>query len=119
MINKETIKKEYFELKKKGVLGLLPLPRIYKLEQHKEDVKAAYLAHVAHVDDSLQVHFSNNITFNDFLEACKKYFGNLNFNDKKNENGKISINLAFDFCIISIKSSDNRVRASIDTFWDY
>lgn len=119
MIDKDRIKKEYFELKKKGVMGLLPLPRIYKLEQHKEDVKSEYLRFVSNVDESLEVHFSNNISFNDFVAICKEYFGNLNFNDKKNENGKISVNLAFDFCIISINSFDNRVKAKIDTFWDY
>jgi hypothetical protein len=118
MVDLNKIKNEYIRLKSASLTRLLPIEKIIQLENEKEKISTEYLSKIKAIDEKFEIISENGFKIDDLLKIAKTKFGDLNFFDTNNEENKISIDMAFHFCIISISYFNQKIKYRITIFWD-
>lgn len=118
MPNIEKIKKDYERLKNVSYSKLIPLNKVIELETEKEIIIDKFLSKITKITENFEIISTENFTLDDIIEWTKKKFGDLNFFDKNKEEGNINIDMAFNFCIISLSSYKEKIKYRITVFWD-
>ncbi len=119
MIDINRITNEYDRLKREGRGNrLLPLDKILKIEQSKDDLIDIYLSKIKGITKDFKVVYDDKeMTLSSQEKFCSNRFGTLNFTDKAIENGKIKMVYAYNFCLITIECS-SYVTYKVNVFWD-
>ncbi|OHD11722.1 MAG: hypothetical protein A2086_12300 [Spirochaetes bacterium GWD1_27_9] len=118
MINIEKIKQDYENLSSKNYTRLLPLQKIITLETAKEEIIDRFLSKIEKIDNNFEIVSTENFKLDDVISQAKKKFGPLNFFDKSIDNGKINIDIAFNFSLISIYYLNEKLKYRVTIFWD-
>ncbi|HOJ63191.1 MAG TPA: hypothetical protein PLE45_02110 [Spirochaetota bacterium] len=114
----EKIKKDYEKLKSISYSKLIPLNKVIELETEKEIIINKFLSKITRITDDFEIVSTENFTLDDIIELTKKKFGDLNFFDKNKEENQINIDMAFNFCIISISYYKEKIKYRMTVFWD-
>jgi hypothetical protein len=118
MVDIEKIKKEYERINAQGQIRLLPIEKIIALENFKLEITEKYLSKIIKIKGDFEIISEGNFTINDIIKFAKPKFGDLNFFDKNNEEEKLGIDMAFNFCIISLRYSKDKMKCKVTVFWD-
>ncbi|MCG8572887.1 MAG: hypothetical protein MJB14_22370 [Spirochaetes bacterium] len=119
MVDEVRLKKEYDKIKTERGIRLIPFEKVVKLEMAKLFIREKFLKKITHINQQFAVAFSDpGLSYSLLKEKCAKYFGQLNFEDKREEYGKIILVLAYDYCLIDITFFQNKVKNKMTIFWD-
>ena len=121
MIDKAKIQSDYENLQRVQYTDLLPLDKIFELEEAKEYLTEQYLSKITSVtcsDDKYTLVNDGSFTLSDLLDKASEWFGDINYIDKENENGLVSVDAAFTYGIIGMLYSQGKFKYSITVFWD-
>ncbi len=121
MIDKQKITANYENLQKIQYTELIPLEKVLELEQAKEDIINNFLSKIVKIDevnDKYTLDTNNAFTLSDLLEESTKSFGGINFIEKNNYNGQLSIDIAHKYAMIALVYKDNTLKYSVTVFWD-
>ena len=121
MIDKAKIQSDYENLQRVQYTDLLPLDKIFELEEAKEYLTEQYLSKITSVtcsDDKYTLVSDGSFTLSDLLDKASERFGDINYIDKENENGLVSVDAAFTYGIIGMLYSQGKFKYSITVFWD-
>jgi hypothetical protein len=117
MIDIEKVKNDYEKYKSQSVSSLLPFKKILQLENYKEEISEKYLKKIIKISSDFEIQTTSGFNIDSLIKIAKSMFGDLNFYDTNMENGKISIDMAFHFCIISLIYFE-KMKYKITIFWD-
>ena len=121
MIDKQKITLDYENLRKVQYTELLPLEKVLELEQAKEDIISGYLSKIVKINeenDKYTLDTNNTFNLSDLLDEFTKTFGNINFIEKNNYNGHLSIDIACQYGMIGLSYQGNTFKYSVTVFWD-
>jgi len=118
MIDIEKIKSDYEKLKLERHTGILPFDRVVVLENTKQEIIEKYISKITKINPDFSIAATSNFTIDEMIKEIKSKFGDLNFFDTTGEEGKLSIDLAFNFCIISISYFQEKLKYRFTVFWD-
>lgn len=119
MVDIDRIKDDYEKLKQKQLNGLLSLEKVIELENFKDWLINNRLIKIKKVTTDFLILIDEDfIQIEDIISQCKMNFGDANFVDKRNENNKIIIDVAFHFCILSLSCNNGIVKYKVNIFWD-
>ncbi len=118
MVDIEKIKKDYERLKNVSYSKLIPLNKIIELELEKEIVIEKFLSKITKITDNFEIVATENFTIEEIINFVKNKFGDLNFFDKNKEENNINIDMAFNFCIISLSYYKEKIKYRMTVFWD-
>ena len=91
-----------------------------RMQFHKLHNLAKYLikSKIEKIDNNFEIVSTENFKLDDVISQAKKKFGPLNFFDKSIDNGKINIDIAFNFSLISIYYLNEKLKYRVSIFWD-
>ncbi|MBP7551816.1 MAG: hypothetical protein KA885_00180 [Spirochaetes bacterium] len=118
MFDSQKITQEYEKIKASRYSGLLPLQKVLKLESEKEKYIEKFLVKIKGIDKDFNIISEEKYTLKEMIREAVQEFGDLNFTDKSSEDGNITIDMAFNLCIISLKFKENKFKYRITVFWD-
>ncbi len=120
MVDREKIRADYNNLKKRGQTRLLPLEKVMALEDAKVTLTEMYLKKICKILPTFELDTDESFVFTmeEFLTECKKFFGEPNFFNKQNENNKLSIDIAFNFGTVSLLYHNEKFSYRVAIFWD-
>ena len=121
MADKAKIQSDYENLKKVQYTDLLPLDKIIELEEAKEMLTEKYLSKIKSISCSgskYTLETDGSFTLSDLLDKANELLGDVNYIEKDNEDGVISIDAAFTYGIIGLLYSQGNFKYSITVFWD-
>ena len=121
MTDKAKIQSDYENLKKVQYTDLLPLDKVIELEEAKEVLTEKYLSKIKSISCSgnkYSLETDGSFTLSDLLDKANELLGDVNYIEKDNENGLISIDVAFTYGIIGMLYSQEKFKYSITVFWD-
>lgn len=116
----EIIKSEYEKLISADKnIRLLSFDKVVKLEQAKDELIEKYISKIKKIDNEYKLINDYNIIIDDIIDFSKEHFGTLNHIDCRMENHGPLIILAFNFGLIKLTNSDERIKCKINLFWDF
>ena len=121
MTDKAKIQSDYENLQKVQYTDLLPLEKVIELEEAKEMLTEKYLSKIKSISSSgnkYTLETDGSFTLSDLLDKANEMLGDVNYIEKDNENGLISIDVAFTYGIIGMLYSQGKFKYSITVFWD-
>ena len=121
MTDKAKIQSDYENLRKVQYTDLLPLDKVIELEEAKEMLTEKYLSKIKSISCSgnkYTLETDGSFTLSDLLDKANEVLGDVNYIEKDNENGLISIDVAFTYGIIGMLYSQEKFKYSITVFWD-
>jgi CRISPR/Cas system-associated endonuclease/helicase Cas3 len=121
MTDKAKIQSDYENLRKVQYTDLLPLDKVIELEEAKEMLTEKYLSKIKSISCSgnkYTLETDGSFTLSDLLDKANEVLGDVNYIEKDNENGLISIDVAFTYGIIGMLYSQENFKYSITVFWD-
>lgn len=121
MTDKAKIQSDYENLRKVQYTDLLPLDKVIELEEAKEMLREKYLSKIKSISCSgnkYTLETDGSFTLSDLLDKANEVLGDVNYIEKDNENGLISIDVAFTYGIIGMLYSQENFKYSITVFWD-
>jgi len=122
MFDSQKITQEYEKIRASRYSGLLPLQKVLKLEEEKEKYIEKFLVKIKGIDKDFNIisdgKYTLKYTLKEMINEAIQKFGDLNFTDKSCEDGAITIDMAFNLCIISLKFRENNFKYKITVFWD-
>lgn len=118
MFDSQKITQEYEKIRASRYSGLLPLQKVLKLEEEKEKYIEKFLVKIKGIDKDFNIISDEKYTLKEMINEAIQKFGDLNFTDKSCEDGNITIDMAFNLCIISLKFRENNFKYKITVFWD-
>ena len=121
MTDKAKIQSDYENLQKVQYTDLLPLDKVIELEEAKEVLTEKYLSKIKSISCSgnkYSLETDGSFTLSDLLDKANELLGDVNYIEKDNENGLISIDVAFTYGIIGMLYSQEKFKYSITVFWD-
>jgi len=118
MFDSQKITQEYEKIRASRYSGLLPLQKVLKLEEEKEKYIEKFLVKIKGIDKDFNIisdgKYTLKYTLKEMINEAIQKFGDLNFTDKSCEDGAITIDMAFNLCIISLKFFEYKITV----FWD-
>jgi hypothetical protein len=118
MLDIQKVKDDYENLKKQSHSRLLPFDKIIELEKAKEEIIEKYLSKITKIDGNFEIQTNDGFNIDNVIKFSKNMFGDLNFFDTSSDDGKIMIDMAFHFCIISLSYYNDKMKFKITVFWD-
>ncbi|HOF00279.1 MAG TPA: hypothetical protein PK385_05250 [Spirochaetota bacterium] len=118
MFDAQKITQEYERIKASKYSGLLPLQKVLKLEQEKEKYIEKFLVKIKKIDKEFNIISDEKFTLDEMIKEAIQKFGDLTFTDKSCEGDNITIDMAFNLCIISLKFRESKFKYKITVFWD-
>jgi hypothetical protein len=99
-------------------LVLLPLKKVIMLEKSRDILKERYLSRITGVTERFELIAGNGITLPAIIDFCRARFGEMNFQNRTNDEDGLVIAMAFTFCLVTITDNDGAVTCRVDPFWD-
>jgi hypothetical protein len=118
MIDLQKVKEDYEKLKKQSVSRLLPFEKVVLLEKSKQFIIEKYLKNITKINLNFEIESVTGFKMDDIIKVAKTFFGDLNFYDTGNEENKLTIDMAFHFCIISLSFTNDKMKYKVTVFWD-
>jgi len=109
---------DYKKAKENGSANLLPFDKVLALETEKQELIISHLSKIQKIDDDFEIITETGFKIHDLIKIVKSKFGDLNFSDTSSEGGKLTIDMAFHFCIITMSYFQGKMKYRINVFWD-
>ena len=118
MIDEQKIKNEYDRLKKQSVSRLLSFEKVILLEKAKQELIENYLSRIVRIDQKFDIETETGFDIDRLINVIKTNFGDLNFFDTSKDDEKLTIDMAFHFCITSLIYTKDKMKYKVTVFWD-